>query len=81
MRKEDNMDKKAIGRRLRELRGSRTQNEVADAIGISVTAVGMYERGERIPRDEIKVKLAVFYGKTVEEIFFDKNDTPTVSKE
>ena len=74
------MDKKAIGKRLIELRGSRTQNEVAQAIGISVAAVGMYERGERIPRDEIKVKLAVFYGKTVSEIFFDKNDTPSVSK-
>ena len=30
----------------------------------------MYENGERIPRDETKIKIAAYYGKTVEEIFF-----------
>ena len=64
------MDAKVIGQRLVELRGSRTQEEVANAIGASLSAIGMYERGERIPRDEIKLSIAKFYDTTVQSIFF-----------
>ena len=60
-----------IGKRLVELRGNRTQDEVARSVGLSLSAIGMYERGERIPRDEIKLRLAKFYRKSVQEIFFD----------
>lgn len=59
-----------IADRLVKLRGKRKQEEIAKAVGISVSALSMYERGERIPRDEIKIRLAKFYGTTVEEIFF-----------
>lgn len=61
---------KDIAKRLSKLRGKRTQKEVADAIGVSVSAVAMYERGDRVPKDEIKIKIAKYYGKTVQEIFF-----------
>lgn len=64
------MDAKAIGERLIQLRGERTQKEVARALGISVSSVGMYERGERMPRDEIKIAIAKYYDKTVQFIFF-----------
>ena len=64
------MDAKAIGKRLIALRGNRTQEEVARAIGSSVSAIGMYERGERIPRDEIKLSIAKFYDQTVQSIFY-----------
>ena len=64
------MDAIDIGKRLIELRGNRTQEEVARANDISVSAIGMYERGERIPRDELKIRLAAYYNKTVQEIFF-----------
>lgn len=60
-----------IADRLVKLRGKRKQEEIAKAVGISVSALSMYERGERIPRDEIKIRLAKFYGTTVEEIFFN----------
>ena len=59
-----------VAKRLVELRGDRTQAAVATAIGTSVSAVAMYESGSRTPRDEIKVAIARFFGKTVEEIFF-----------
>ncbi len=59
-----------IGRRLRKLRGDKTQAQVADDLGISVSAVGSYELGERIPRDKLKVKIAKYYDTTVEAIFF-----------
>lgn len=58
------------GTRLRELRGKKTIEEVAKSIGISRSALTMYESEERAPRDGIKVKIAKFYGKTVQEIFF-----------
>lgn len=64
------MDTRTIGKRLIELRGSRTQEEVAKALGVSLSAIGMYERGERLPRDEVKVALAKYYDVTVQSIFF-----------
>lgn len=64
------LDAKEIGLRLVELRGNRSQAEVSEKLGISVSALSMYERGERIPRDEIKVKIAKFYKKSVMAIFF-----------
>ena len=64
------MDSKVIGARLTELRGKRSQTEVANACDISLSAVDMYERGERIPRDKIKIKLARFFKVKVEDIFY-----------
>ena len=65
------MNPKAIGRRLVELRGIKTEDEVSKALGISRSALCMYETGERIPRDPIKIKIANYYNKTVQELFFD----------
>lgn len=65
------MQPKKIGNRLTKLRGEKSQSEVAKAVGISDSALSMYECGERIPRDSVKVKLAEYYGKTVQSIFFD----------
>ena len=65
------MSQTTIGQRLIKLRGSKTQEEVANAIGVSLSAIGMYERGERAPRDEIKIKIAKYYDTTVQSIFFD----------
>ena len=64
------MDTLKIGEELRKLRGNKTQEEIARAIGVSPAAIGMYERGDRIPRDEIKVKLANYFNASVESIFF-----------
>ena len=69
------MNKNAIAEKLVKLRGNRSQEEVANAVNISPSALSMYENGSRIPRDEIKVRLANYYKKTVQYIFFDKNDT------
>lgn len=56
--------------RLREARGSRSRDEIVRLCGISVSALSMYENGQRVPRDEIKVKLANVYNGTVEDLFF-----------
>ncbi len=64
------MDRKQIAEKLVELRGEKTQAEVAENVGISLSTLAMYETGERIPRDEIKIRLANYYGTTVESLFF-----------
>jgi DNA-binding XRE family transcriptional regulator len=56
--------------KLRALRGKRTKQEVADKIGVTLSAYVKYERGERVPRDEIKRKIAALYKTTVDSIFF-----------
>lgn len=55
---------------LRKLRGTETQEAIAEAIGITKSSWAMYERGERVPRDEVKIRIAQHFGKSVQEIFF-----------
>lgn len=62
--------KDTIAERLRKARGDIPREVVATACGISLSAISMYENGERVPRDEIKVKLADFYNTTVQALFF-----------
>lgn len=64
-----------IGQRLSNLRGNRTLKEVANAVGISVSALAMYETGKRVPRDEIKVMLARYFNTSVEALFFYRLST------
>lgn len=62
-------DKTKIGERLRKLRGDIPRQTICDDVGISLSALSMYENGERVPRDEIKVALARRYNTTVEAVF------------
>lgn len=64
------MDAEKIANALLVLRGEKSREEVASAVGISTSALAMYENAMRIPRDETKIKLAEYYGKSVQEIFF-----------
>ncbi|MEK5278605.1 helix-turn-helix transcriptional regulator [Paenibacillus sp. FSL H7-0735] len=65
------MMKELIAKRLICLRGDNSREDTAQAVGISVSALQMYENGQRVPRDEIKIKLAAHYKRTVQSIFFD----------
>ena len=60
------------GEKLKELRGVRTRVGVARELGISPTKLANYEHAYGIPPDAMKVKLARYYGTTVEELFFDQ---------
>ena len=57
---------------LSELRGSMTQVELAKALHISRSSLIKCERGERTPRDSLKKRIAAYFGKTVQEIFYDE---------
>lgn len=64
----------STGAKLRELRGNKTQQETADAIGITKSALAMYERDERVPRDEVKVRIANYYGVSIVSLFFNTTE-------
>lgn len=66
------MEKELICKKLIKLRNERTQKEVAEAIGLSQSTYAMYETGKRIPTDSNKIKIANYYKKSVQEIFFAK---------
>ena len=69
------MDAVMIGRKLKHLRGTRTIQEVSDATGIDSSTIGMYEIGQRVPRDNNKITLANYFGLTVQELFYDQQIT------
>ncbi|WP_206512557.1 helix-turn-helix transcriptional regulator [Veillonella ratti] len=64
--------KMSIGEKLTKLRNSKnlTQKELATKLGISSTSIAMYEINERVPRDEIKKRIASFFDESVQNIFF-----------
>lgn len=64
------IDAKKIGERLVLLRGDNTIVKVASDLKISPSALSMYENGERIPRDNIKIRIAAYYNKPIQDIFF-----------
>lgn len=70
MKEQKEMNMSKIGKRLVSLRGDRTQKQVADAVGVTISALSMYEQGNRMPRDEIKIRLAAYYNTTIESIFY-----------
>ena len=48
---------------------------MATELDLTRQAIYNYENNIRIPRDEIKVKIAKYYNKSVGEIFFDTRAT------
>lgn len=65
------VNNKIIAKRLIALRGEKTREEVAEAVGVTRTSIADYEEGKRVPNDAVKLKLADYFGKPVEAIFFD----------
>lgn len=59
-----------FSQKLVNLRGEKSQQEVADAVGITKQALWNYENGRRIPRDKVKIALANYYQVPVQDLFF-----------
>ena len=59
-----------IGEKIKVLRGDESQAKLAEAVGVSPSAISMFETDQRIPRDETKKALAKYFGVSVEELFF-----------
>jgi transcriptional regulator with XRE-family HTH domain len=71
------LNKKAVGKRLRELRvkSGETLQETASHIGVSKQSISHYESGRRVPSPEVMEKIADHFGLTVGYIFFRKDST------
>lgn len=69
----EEMDAKVIGERLRALRGEKSVADTAKALEISPSAWSMYENGERIPRDNIKLRISNYFRRPIQVIFFTKD--------
>lgn len=54
---------------LRERKGL-TQTAVSKALKVNTSTYNAWETGQNIPRDEMKVRIAEFYGLSVGYIFF-----------
>lgn len=67
---QNTVDPVKVAENLRKLRGEKSLGEVAEAVGVPEQTVLLYEQGERIPRDEIKVRFAKYYNKPVDSIFY-----------
>ena len=50
-----------FGKQLRKLRGNRSPQQTARALGITVEALQAYEEGKRIPRDEVKKRIRLCF--------------------
>ena len=63
------LDLKAIGRRIREIRGfDLTQEEFGRLLGIGQTQLSKYELGQSAPTVEILLKLKAYSGKSIDWI-------------
>lgn len=69
------MNAQAIAARIRQLRRDRglTQAKAAKACKVTPSAWAQYETGERIARDDVKIRMANFFGVTVGSIFYGEN--------
>lgn len=73
--------KSYVGSKIKELRKNNgmTQSELAEKLGISASAVGMYEQGRREPDSDMILKLCEVFG-TSTDYLLGKNDNGTKHK-
>lgn len=53
-----------------DLRGKKSRNDVASELSITPQMLGAIERGDRTPSLNLAKKIADYYGKTIDDIFF-----------
>ena len=66
------MNAEVIGEKIKNLREKNniSRENFANAVEISQSALSMYENGQRIPHDEVKLRIARFFNTSIEELFF-----------
>ena len=66
------IDPTIIGKKLRNLRlaAGETIKETAIAVGVSESALRMYETGQRVPRDEVKESFGNHFKRSIEFLFY-----------
>lgn len=67
------IDPKEVGKKIKEerIKLGLSRYELALELNVSPSTIAMYEIGERVPRDETKIKLSKIFKKSVQSIFFE----------
>ena len=65
------------GEKLKTLRENRglSVDDLAKTLGLTRQAIYNYEMDARVPRDEIKIRIANFFDVGIEDIFFTQRAT------
>lgn len=68
-----------FGSRIQALRRSShlKQDQLAEKIGVSTSAIGMYEQGRREPSYEVLIKIATYFGVTTDYLIGINDDKPS----
>ena len=53
-------------------RFGKSQQDVADDLGVTQAYITQIEGGYRRPSDDLKIKISRYYGKSIEYLFFDE---------
>ena len=63
-----------IGSRIKTLRENKniSREDFCNAVNISLSALSMYETGQRIPRDEVKLRIARLLDTTIETLLLNR---------
>lgn len=70
------MTNKEVGEMIRTRRMARgmTQDELANAIGVTASAIGMFENGKRRPKDEVAEAIADVFNIPKWAVYFSEDE-------
>lgn len=71
-RAQKRLDLKAIGLRIRELRGDIQQEEFAPRLGISQSQLSKLERGKKVPHLEVLTRITELFAVSLDWIVWGK---------
>lgn len=76
------MESNILGKRIKYLREKQnlTQIELSKLLNIGNTTLSQYESGQRVPSDEIKAKIADFFGVTIDYLL-GRTDNPNPTED
>jgi putative transcriptional regulator len=66
-------------KRLSEMRGKRSRQDIAELLGITPQMLGAIERGDRTPSLKLAKKIANLYQASIDDIFFSEKRKQNVS--
>lgn len=73
MRTKPSTDGKDYSRRIRELRGARTQREFAELCGVGQSAVSQWESGDDVPTPSTYIRLAAIANEPLRTYFWEQS--------
>jgi transcriptional regulator with XRE-family HTH domain len=78
----DAMTNKEVGEMIRTRRMARgmTQDDLADKIGITASAVGMFENGKRRPKDEVAEAIADVFNIPKWAVYFSEEEVGVMTR-